>query len=399
MTVAIKRSAIVLFVLAACGSDDEPVADGESTGPPIETYFRPAASDTAMTFPPVRVPVLTPPSPITSISSGWWHTCTLHMDGKARCWGNNASGQLGDGSREHRFHPVEVAEVDDVRSLVGGAYHTCAIVGDAAEVWCWGANDFGQAGLEDDLGSTAPHVVAGLSGVSMLAASLSHTCAIAAPGDVWCWGENVDGSLGDGTTMPHPTPTQVPSIDDATHIATGPYGTCVVRSTGRLACWGLLPGWNANFASLTPFEPTAPDPAHPNFTNAVEVVVASGNVITGAICIRTTGDAVQCAPDTDRITVIAELEATGSNIGARDHAGAVSFGLVGEVPFELNRLLATEPAALVSVGGSFVCAALRSGDVQCVGHEGDDGSNTFGQLGYDQGLIQNRLMYRRVEWE
>ena len=34
------------------------------------------------------------------VSAGWHHACVLFEDGKARCWGRNEQGQLGDGSTE-----------------------------------------------------------------------------------------------------------------------------------------------------------------------------------------------------------------------------------------------------------------------------------------------------------
>jgi alpha-tubulin suppressor-like RCC1 family protein len=45
-----------------------------------------------------------------SISAGGGHTCGVTPDGSLYCWGNNSSGQLGDGTLIDRPTPVRVAE-------------------------------------------------------------------------------------------------------------------------------------------------------------------------------------------------------------------------------------------------------------------------------------------------
>src|SRR3712207_4899648 len=43
------------------------------------------------------------------ISAGHLHTCGVSMDGQAYCWGDNSTGQLGDGTTERRAAPTPVA--------------------------------------------------------------------------------------------------------------------------------------------------------------------------------------------------------------------------------------------------------------------------------------------------
>jgi alpha-tubulin suppressor-like RCC1 family protein len=43
------------------------------------------------------------------VSAGTNHTCGVAADGRAYCWGLNASGQLGDNTRSLRRRPVPVA--------------------------------------------------------------------------------------------------------------------------------------------------------------------------------------------------------------------------------------------------------------------------------------------------
>jgi hypothetical protein len=43
-----------------------------------------------------------------SIAGGYWYTVALKSDGTLWAWGNNLDGQLGDGTNEHRYSPVQI---------------------------------------------------------------------------------------------------------------------------------------------------------------------------------------------------------------------------------------------------------------------------------------------------
>lgn len=71
------------------------------------------------------------------------HACFASAHG-VRCLGKNEDGQLGDGRMGAVAEtPVPVAELEGpIDALVVGQSHSCALRD--GEVWCWGANDFGQ---------------------------------------------------------------------------------------------------------------------------------------------------------------------------------------------------------------------------------------------------------------
>src|SRR6185503_16224337 len=107
-------------------------------------------------------------------------------------------GQLGDGSRIDRATPVDVRGLPGPVATVGlGFAHTCAATAEG-EVWCWGDNARGQLGdgSKNDVKVT-PVRVAGLSGpaVAVTGGDL-HSCAALASGVVQCWGDNRQGQLG-----------------------------------------------------------------------------------------------------------------------------------------------------------------------------------------------------------
>ena len=108
-------------------------------------------------------------SGVAAIAAGLSHTCALTTSGGVKCWGLNASGQLGDGTTTQRLTPVDVS------------------------------------GLT--------------SGVVAIAAGQNHTCALVTNVGVKCWGENNEGELGDGTMGTRPFPASVLIVGPAAQLA------------------------------------------------------------------------------------------------------------------------------------------------------------------------------------
>lgn len=73
---------------------------------------------------------------VRSASVGVDDACAVLGDGGARCWGSNAAGAIGDGTREPRFTPTPVCGLSHARAIAVGQW-SCAIVDDG-HVACWG---------------------------------------------------------------------------------------------------------------------------------------------------------------------------------------------------------------------------------------------------------------------
>ncbi len=181
-------------------------------------------------------------SGVTTITAGLDYTCALTSPGGVKCWGDNGMGKLGDRTLTDRYTPVDVFGLTSGVAGVTASHslgHTCAITSGGA-VECWGDNAFGELGDGTTNNRYAPVAVAGLSsGIVAASAGGFYTCAIAGLGRMLCWGDNSDGALGDGTRTDRSTPVEVARLGDGVvSMATGLSHTCAVTGAGVVKCWG-----------------------------------------------------------------------------------------------------------------------------------------------------------------
>jgi alpha-tubulin suppressor-like RCC1 family protein len=146
----------------------------------------------------------------------------LKSDGTIWAWGENAIGQLGDGTTTERHTPVQVGTppLGEVTAVAAGQGHNLALRSDGT-VWAWGLNARGELGDGTTTDRLTPVQVQNLSGIKAIGAGDNHSLAVRSDGTVWAWGFNIRGQLGDGTTTDRHTPVQVQNLSGITAVAGG----------------------------------------------------------------------------------------------------------------------------------------------------------------------------------
>jgi alpha-tubulin suppressor-like RCC1 family protein len=226
----------------------------------------------------------------TDIDGGYYNYCGVKA-GKVYCWGNNSSGQLGNGSSTGGSTnlgssvPVPVQGLEGKRVIsvdVGGFKRNgvaCAITSDY-QLYCWGYNKdyIVSANSTQTVYTTAVKRTGFPTGAQIRDVSIgwTHACAIVnLPGSTildhaYCWGKNSDstsatvvadsnsqatssetsffqngGQIGTGSSLSaHVNPSSVESSSGPLQnkrvqlIAAGATHTCAVTTDNVVTCWG-----------------------------------------------------------------------------------------------------------------------------------------------------------------
>ncbi len=196
----------------------------------------------------------TPLTNIRAIAAGKFFTCALVADTSnvqtVKCWGWSGYGQLGTGIVDTSYdNPVPATVImntstkpplTNVRSISVGYQHSCAVLNDNT-VYCWGENSSGQLGNGVTVDSGLPVAVTTSAG-TLLASSVATlsdaTCALLGDGTVQCWGTNYEGELGNGRTADSLTPVAAKLTTKATSLSGYYENACVVLANGGGQCWG-----------------------------------------------------------------------------------------------------------------------------------------------------------------
>jgi cysteine-rich repeat protein len=165
-------------------------------------------------------------------------SCARVADGSVTCWGYNKNGELGRGATQGSyFGPAAVSNLEDTNSITAGYWHYCALLSDRS-VACWGANAHGQLGDGTRVSRNLPTVVPGLADVRVLRAAGNRTCAISLSGKMRCWGQATMGQNGDGRVISVKMPQDIPGTDNATQLVSGESHLCAAISDSVVRCWG-----------------------------------------------------------------------------------------------------------------------------------------------------------------
>ncbi len=318
-------------------------------------------------------------------------TCVILDTGAVKCWGLNASGQLGYGHTENigdNETPSSIPLVDlgagrTATAIAGGGDHFCAVL-DNGTVRCWGTGGSGELGYgntqtigdNETPGSAGPvDLGAGRTAVAITAGTL-HTCALLDNGTMRCWGHNTSGELGipggpyigDNETPGSVAPVELGAGRTAVAIGAAESNSCAILDNGNLKCWG------SNSAGKLGYGTTAGTVAA---SSAGVVNLGAGrtavSISLGALhtCATLDDGSVKCWGSTEwgALGYGNTPKTGGGSIGDNETPTAVGFVDVGS----------GRKAVGISASASFTCAMLDDGNVRCWGLDTD------GRLGYGTG--------------
>lgn len=158
---------------------------------------------------PVRVGGGTPLVGAVQVAVGWKYSCALLEDARVYCWGERGDYQTGTRNRglAHLPYPVVLAEggtqpnylpLEDIVQLSAGIRHTCAL-DKVGRVFCWGSNHYRQLGVGSTAGAisgaTQVTIPSG-SPVRLLSRGGDTSCVVTDAEELFCWGSNQHGQAG-----------------------------------------------------------------------------------------------------------------------------------------------------------------------------------------------------------
>jgi alpha-tubulin suppressor-like RCC1 family protein len=296
--------------------------------------------------------------------AGGHHTLALRKDGSMQVWGNNRFGELGLGpgspNATNLPQPMSVPGPGKVVAVAGGWLSSYALKDDGS-VWAWGDNSRGQVG---DGGFTNRNIpVKVMEGVAALArgATSSHMLALKRDGSVWAWGVNISGQLGDGSitsSSPFSKPTPVP-------VRGLPAGVVALAAGGdhslALTSGGTVYAWGRN-----------------DFNSSLGVGLGGQFVVTAAPVQGLTGVKAIAAGDGHSLALREDGTVWAWGLGGVGQLGNPQFPTVVSTPAQVEG-----PTGIVQVAAG----ELHSLAIQANGDLWTWGYNFRGQLG-DGGFIE-----------
>lgn len=294
--------------------------------------------------------------PLVDLSMQGVHACVETDSGEMYCWGMNGTGQLGRSSPSSSSTPVLVSAVTSPAQMAAGFAFTCVL--EASFTKCWGSNSQHELGDGTTDDSTTPVTVlapGGSGSISLVDVSAGdhHACGTTfRPGQLYCWGNNTDGLLASGDAMETNDRVVVSGMDDIVQVETGNTHNCARRSSGEVLCWG-----NNEFGQIGDGTDSgtgvdrrlSPTPVS-GLTDAIDIAAGAGHS-----CAIRDGGQVVCWGKND----VGQL-----GNGTTDPSN---------VPVDVPGL---DDAVQISIGlGEHSCALRSTGDLVCWGRA------DYGQLG------------------
>lgn len=226
-----------------------------------------------------------------TIAAGHDHSLVILDDETLASWGQNKSGQLGDGTATvpGKKLPVKVLNLKNIVAVSAENEQNLALKNDGS-VWSWGANWYGQLGDGSKNHSSVAVKVKNLSNVIDISMANSHGIALKSDGTVWTWGSNFKGQLGNGEKGPDKgqvVPTQVKGLTQVISVAAGNNNSLVLKSDGSV--WGWGSNWDGSNKENYFISGITEDLTVPTRIEGLSNVLAIDYGITHALALKSDG--------------------------------------------------------------------------------------------------------------
>jgi alpha-tubulin suppressor-like RCC1 family protein len=177
---------------------------------------------------------------VKAISAGANFSLALLSNGTVMAWGENESGQLGNGGTTPSQVPVAVKHLTGATAIsAGGEFSLALLTNETLEAW--GNDEHGQLanGTVEEGANSLPLAVKSPTGVAAVAAGTDHALALLGNGTVMAWGANSAGELGNGTTQSSEgAPVPVNGLSGVTAVSASDEDSAALLTSGSVMTWG-----------------------------------------------------------------------------------------------------------------------------------------------------------------
>ena len=173
---------------------------------------------------------------VKTVSFGGNHNNgAITEDGSLYMWGDNSNGQIGDGTTTNCYKPKKILENVKAVSLGTGlgTGHSGAITEDGS-LYMWGDNASGQIGDGTTTDCYEPKKI--LGNVKTISLNYWYSGAVTEDGSLYMWGDNHDGHIGDGTTTDCHEPKKI--LENVKIVSLSNWSGGAVTEDGSLYMWG-----------------------------------------------------------------------------------------------------------------------------------------------------------------
>jgi uncharacterized repeat protein (TIGR02543 family) len=211
---------------------------------------------------------------VIQIVSSLYNSALLTAQGKVYVWGYNNDGQLGNGTTETIYFPIQItstfslSESDKIVQIELGFTHGAAL-SESGQLFLWGANWDSRLG---DGTTIERNRAVNITGnfelgvdevISKIILGSFHSAAITSEGRLFMWGNNQLGSVGVGDDKLFvEIPIDISSLlglaqdEKILQVSLGDRHSSVLTTNGRLIVWGEnRSGQLANGNTTTSFVP------------------------------------------------------------------------------------------------------------------------------------------------